>query len=159
MKICCGCKELKALTEFQKQKSCKDKLTTQCRECRSKKSRDYYITGGGKEKWIEREKKRKAENRKKYSRSDRVLAPEKLAAGYKITRMIPVIKGNHLHHWSYNEEHYKDVIELSHQEHAKLHRYMVYDPEEKKYRRRDNLDLLWSRNIHIMFYRSLKDKP
>lgn len=51
------------------------------------------------------------------------------------SRMKPQTKGNHLHHWSYNIEHAKDVIELSIKDHATAHRFMVYDQERKMYRK------------------------
>jgi hypothetical protein len=37
--------------------------------------------------------------------------------------------GMELHHWSYNEEHFKDVIPLTTIDHARIHRYMVYEKD------------------------------
>lgn len=75
-----------------------------------------------------------------------------------MSNMKPQTEGNELHHWSYNQEHYKDVIELVVLDHKKAHRYMVYDPERKMYRRADNNILLDTRESHIEFINSLKEK-
>jgi hypothetical protein len=62
-----------------------------------------------------------------------------------------------LHHWSYNEEHYKDVIELEPKTHAFLHRYINYDQEQMMYRVSANLngwdfgELLNTRDKHERF--------
>ena len=54
--------------------------------------------------------------------------------------MNPETEGNHLHHWSYQEEHAKDVIELDPKKHAFLHRYINYDQEKMMYRVSANLN-------------------
>jgi len=81
--------------------------------------------------------------------------PEKVKAKNLTSNMKPQTKGNQLHHWSYNEPHFKDVIELTVYNHAKAHRYMVYDPERKMYRRADNNILLDTKEAHIEFINSL----
>ena len=43
-------------------------------------------------------------------------------------------KGFNNHHWSYNLEHAKDVIEITSKNHAKIHRYMIYDQDWFMYR-------------------------
>ena len=53
--------------------------------------------------------------------------PEKYAALKKTANIKAKTKGNNLHHWSYNEEHYKGVIELTVKDHNKAHRFMKYD--------------------------------
>lgn len=154
MKKCTACNELKNIDLFHKNSKTKDGLSLHCKPCANERGRKYYLTAG-KKKYIQRS----ADLNKKYNIAKRLKYPEKNAAGIAINRMIPVIQGNHLHHWSYNKIHFRDVIELPRFEHDKLHRYMIYDNDKKMYRRRDNMKLLWSRNIHIKFYRSLKDKP
>ena len=52
-----------------------------------------------------------------------------------------------LHHWSYNDEHLKDVIELSVEDHNTAHRFLVYDQEEKMYRDLDG-NILPTREDH-----------
>jgi len=84
--------------------------------------------------------------------------PEKIAAKNKASNCKPKLKGNHLHHWSYNKEHYQDLIELPRLEHAKLHRYMIYDQERMMYRTTNGV-LLDTKETHIAYYETLKDKP
>lgn len=86
-------------------------------------------------------------HRKKY--------PEKCAARNISQRMEPVVKGNHLHHWSYKKENAKDVIELTTREHGKAHRFIIYDQEQMMYRRCDTLELLDTREAHETFIRHM----
>jgi hypothetical protein len=154
MRICTDCKESKTLDLFHKNSQTKDGISLHCKVCANKRGRKYYLTAG-KKKYVQRS----ADLNKKYNITKRLKYPEKVAAANALSRIMPVTDGNHLHHWSYNEIHYKDVIELPRSEHDKIHRYMIYDNDKKMYRRRDTMELLWSRNIHIKFYRTLKDKP
>jgi translation elongation factor EF-Ts len=89
----------------------------------------------------------KSESIKKYIKK----YPEKYKAKIASQRMRKFDKGYHLHHWSYNEQHYKDVIELSPKHHAKAHRFIVYDQERMMYRRCDNNILLDTREAHESF--------
>lgn len=83
--------------------------------------------------------------------------PEKQLAKQKSGCLKPQISGNELHHWNYNKEHYKDVIELTILQHNKAHRYMVYDQERMMYRRADNNELLDTKLKHMQFIDSLKN--
>ena len=78
--------------------------------------------------------------------------PEKIAAASRTSHLKAKVKGNHLHHWSYNEEHYKDVIELSVADHNAIHRQITYDQERMMYRRADNNVLLSTRFESIYYY-------
>lgn len=64
--------------------------------------------------------------------------PEK-AKAKNYTHNINCKKGNNLHHWSYNEKHLKDVIELSIADHNLIHRHMTYDQEYFMYRNSDGM--------------------
>ena len=50
---------------------------------------------------------------------------------------MPVPDGMDRHHWSYNEEHRKDIIPLTTKDHAKIHRYMTFDKSVLMYRQLD----------------------
>jgi hypothetical protein len=80
--------------------------------------------------------------------------PEKGQAKNKSSKLKPVIKGNQLHHWSYSEQHYKDVIELSVRNHRLLHRNMTYDKELFMYRDKSGR-LLDTKQSHIDLLNSL----
>lgn len=62
--------------------------------------------------------------------------------------------GYHLHHWSYNSEHYKDVIELSIQEHATIHRFLIYDQPCFMYKSLDGV-LLDTKEKHLKYINSI----
>lgn len=80
--------------------------------------------------------------------------PEKANARVKSQRLKPKIKGNELHHWSYNEEHYKDVIELNIADHNLVHRKTIYDQERMMYRTLDGV-LLDTKEAAIEYYKTL----
>lgn len=63
-------------------------------------------------------------------------------------------EGAEKHHWSYNEEHYKDVIWLSKKQHMKGHRFIIYDQERMMYRRYDNNVLLDTKEAHESFIKN-----
>jgi len=83
--------------------------------------------------------------------------PEKIAAR-NASQHIHAPDGTERHHWSYRGEHGKDIIILTSQQHAKLHRYMIYDPERMMYRGLDGV-LLDTREKHETYITSLKDRP
>ena len=63
----------------------------------------------------------------------------------------------HLHHWSYNQEDWLDVIQLSIKEHHFLHRYIIYDQERMMYRGLDGV-LLDTKEKHLKYYDDCKLK-
>lgn len=84
--------------------------------------------------------------------------PEKMKSKNATSNMKPKVKENNFHHWSYNDEHMKDVIELSVLEHNKAHRYMIYDQERKMYRTTKGV-LLDTRQAHEQYIHSLAELP
>jgi hypothetical protein len=67
-KICTKCKEIKILTDFNKNKTRKDGHSNICRECSNLKSKEYYNDNREKHKIIigERNKRIRKENQRKY---------------------------------------------------------------------------------------------
>jgi len=62
-----------------------------------------------------------------------------------------------LHHWSYNQEDWLDIIELSIKDHGFLHRYVVYDQERMMYRTLDGI-LLDTKEKHLKYFNECKLK-
>jgi arylamine N-acetyltransferase len=150
MKICFKCGNEKELSEYYKHAQMKDGHLNKCKVCTKKDAKTREVELLKDPKWHEAEKKRhrdkyyrlgyKDKHKPTYEMKKEAMSrykakfPEKIAAASKTSGMKTIIKGNHLHHWSYNEEHYKDVIELTEKYHNLIHRYIEYDQNEKMYR-------------------------
>lgn len=76
--------------------------------------------------------------------------PEKKKASSVCSKLI-IEKGMEKHHWSYNEEHFKDIIPLIKKNHMKAHRFIIYDPERKMYRSVKDMLLLDTKEKHLKF--------
>lgn len=166
-KQCSNCSLTLPLDLFYKSSGYKGGYTKRCKDCTKIKARERELKILSTPEGIEKERKR---HRDKYYRLNykekhkptyeaKKIAidrynnkyPEKLKAKNKTLNINPKVKGNHLHHWSYNEEHYKDVIELSDKDHYKAHRFIVYDQEFKMYRKHCNNELLDTKKKHLNY--------
>ena len=59
-----------------------------------------------------------------------------------------------MHHWSYQKNHAKDMIDMTPKDHAKAHRFLVYDQERMMYRNLDGV-LLDTRERHETYIRHM----
>jgi len=150
------------LSEFYKHSQMADGHVNKCKVCNKKDVKGNYLVNVTKEGFIEKERKR---GRLKYHRLYEgtgkanvvTLArffkkyPEKKKATSMSSHLKKPFEGAEKHHWSYNEEHYKDVIWLTKKDHMKGHRFIVYDQERMMYRRYDNNVLLDTKEEHENF--------
>lgn len=149
---------------FYTNKGMADGHQNRCIECTKKKSKERLDrinldpVLAEKEKARHREKyhrlgqpKRSTLSRKEALSKYKKTFPEKVYTHNNTSHMRAKIPGNHLHHWSYNKEHVKDIIELTPSQHAFIHRYMIYDQERMMYRRCDTMVLLYDRETHELF--------
>ena len=95
--------------------------------------------------------KPKTEQRAKAMRLYRNKYPEKQKAK-NLSQRIPVPMGMERHHWSYAEEDAKDIIAITPQDHATIHRFLEYDQGSRKYRD-FNGNLLDTREKHEEYLR------
>lgn len=167
-KKCFKCENILPLDMFYKHPKTSDGYLNKCKICTKNDVKENEIKLRQDPEWVAKERKR---GRDKYYRlgykdlykptSDKKKEiikrynqkfPEK-ALARKYTE-IYLTKSNeyHLHHWSYNQEDWLDVIELSVKEHNFLHRYLIYDQERMMYRGLDNI-LLDSKDKHLKYYK------
>ena len=164
-KECFNCNETKLLTEFYKHSTMKGGFVNKCKSCSRAYTRNYQLLKSENPDWVKQERER---NRLKYYRLGYVNKkpnkdtvrnsnisyvkkyPEKKKASNACKGIIKLNPSNQNHHWSYNEEHWKDVIELSIKEHHAVHRHMKYDQEFFMYRTVEGL-LLDTRLQHEGF--------
>lgn len=161
-KICFKCNVKKPLDFFYAHPAMKDGHLNKCKECNKKDVSKNYETNKSVEGFIEKERKRgrnkyhrlyvgtgkaKPESNKRYFEK----YPEKQRANSASSSILKPFEGAEKHHWSYNKEHYKDVIFLTKKHHNKAHRFIIYDQEQMMYRRCDNNILLDTKEAHELF--------
>lgn len=145
-KKCIKCNSNKPLKEFYKHPLMIDGCLNKCKSCVKEYSKSNYKSNTCKDGFLEKERIRaKLKYRKKIESKGKPIQdqlpkvhsetwrnffekyPEKYKA-YSVSQNVPVkIKGNHKHHWSYSENNFKDIIELSQKDHVLAHTKIYYD--------------------------------
>lgn len=166
-KICIACEEMKSA--FYKHPQMTDGYLNVCVDCvkdRSRKRRNEKKNDG---EWLEAERKRcrernkrldyknkykpKKEDKKRWTDTYYEKYPERKSAQHVISN-LRTPSGFNWHHWSYNDEHLKDVILILRERHYDIHRFLDYDRVAKIFRTKDG-GLLDSRDKHEKYLESI----
>lgn len=162
-KICFKCGRSKPLTEYYAHPKMSDGFLGKCKTCTKDDVKRRAEELKNIPEWAEQERKR---GRRKYHRLYEETGksnpesfkkyiqkyPEKRKATGSSRRLPRPFVGAEAHHWSYNDEHFKNVIWLSKKEHNKAHRFIEYDQSIKMYRTLIGV-LLDNRVIHEKYIR------
>lgn len=168
-KECFKCGEIKDLFHFYKHKDMADGHLNKCKVCTRSDVKEREKNLKVDEDWVESERtihrekyhrlgykekhKPSAEAKRKTAVKHRKKYPEKYKAKNASQKLPKEFEGE-MHHWSYNEEHWKDCIELTVEDHNLLHRFLKYD-EETKYYKDLKGNLLDTKKKHLNIYYKL----
>lgn len=170
-KTCFKCKKTLKISNFYVHKQMADGHLNKCKNCTKKETQNNEKKLRLNPEWVEKEKSRQ---RKKYYalgykdlhkpstdkkreaiKRHNQKFPEKVLSRKYTEIFLTKVNGFNLHHWSYNQEHWLDVIELTIKDHSFLHRYIIYDQERMMYRGLDGI-LLDSKEKHLNYFETCK---
>lgn len=141
-KRCCYCKQIKTLSEFNKNRSTKDNLTCRCRMCRNIYQKYYRESKRGKiatNRYTQSEKGKAT--RRKIQQRFRIRHPNRHKPLHKVSHAIEASKlsrpdtlqcnycpnqAQEYHHYKgYAQKHWLDVIPVCRKCHRKIHNQLL----------------------------------
>lgn len=169
MKTCFVCNLEKPLDNFYKHPKMPDGHLNKCKECTKLQARENFSKKMEDPLFVQKErirnklrdKRERKTNVRRGIRKDKhqvyLEQKEKFPEKYLVRNMMkhyPKKSTHHLHHWSYNIEHFDSCIELTIADHGKAHKYIIYDQERYMYRRIDTMELLDSKESHEKYIKN-----
>ena len=160
-KKCFKCSLEKPTTEFYKHKAMADGLIGKCKDCAKSDTKKRSDVLQLDEDWIEKER---ARNREKYRRlyykekkkewdKDKPWRSDGRFINVRRDLKVAKNKRTQLHHWSYNEQHFKDVFHMDIKQHRQAHMYIELDLDLRMYRDSNGV-LLNTRESHRRYLES-----
>lgn len=135
MKPCIRCGETKPLKSFYAHPQMGDGHLNKCKVCCREYARKRHYKKSRDPEWREAERLRSIEKFRRNRHRWNVGTPTHEAARSAAIRAHPnTPTGMERHHWSYNREHWADVIFVTISVHRCLHRHMSYDADLKYFR-------------------------
>lgn len=172
LKECFKCNDVLPLSEFYIHKGMLDGHLNKCKKCCKIESHNRVVDLKKDVKWVEKEnercrdkyyrlsystKKQTPEKKRETIRRYRQKYPEKYLA-IKYTEIFLIKKtGINLHHWSYNQKDWLDIIELTVKDHNFLHRFITYDQDIMLYRDKNGV-ILDTKEKHLELLEKIKEK-
>lgn len=172
-KKCFKCNLTLPLADFYVHKQMPDGHLNKCKKCTKLDVKNRELELRKDPIWVENNRKRHRDKYHRLGYSDKYKPtperkreiikrynqkfPEKALARKYTEIYLTKIDGINLHHWSYNQEDWLDVIELTIKDHGFLHRYMIYDQERMMYRDINNI-LLDNKEKHIEYLHFCKSQ-
>ena len=170
-KVCFKCNREKPLNDFYKHPMMEDGHLNKCKDCAKEDAIQRWNKKMGDEDWHEKEKSRHREkyHRLKYKTKHKATTeqrristskykskyPERYKAN-NVSQHLVCPKNCHRHHWSYNQEHWKDTIIFSIEDHRLLHRNMIYDQTIFMFRNSQG-EVLNTKQSHLDLLQEIKN--
>jgi len=169
-KKCFKCEKTLPIEDFYLHKKMLDGHLNKCISCTKKDVRKRETELKNDKDWLEKERKRcrdryyrlgyinkkpTKEKRREIIKRNIQKYPEKYMAAKYTEIFLTKVPGMNLHHWSYNQEDWLDIIELTIKDHHFLHRFLDYDQNFMMFRDK-NGNLLKNKDEHIKLLEKLK---
>lgn len=158
-KPCFKCGKVLPLENFYRHPKMGDGHLGKCKDCTKLDAKTHYALKCQDKAfvWQERARGREKAKRlgyvscKKYKPRNHKQLSQMFARNKVARELDPCEAGFHYHHWSYQKQDAIDVFKLTVQDHMRVHRYMVYDEDQLRYRRLDGM-LLDTRDASQRYY-------